>query len=291
MEKLFDLMVAGFKYQTLCSQQAQDILQVTLLHLHTVKQFLTQSQVQHAVDVVEARVLSLYEKLTMGQWRLVRQTLCRFFQDRRIKVSLLMQEGIQVEGSRVVLPLPVSTGGVKPVGTLTTYSPDGQTQTETLPMAGTRGNPANFFQHPAPLGANLYDRGRVRVVPPAGRQLGPGVQAGSLSSIPAPESTSAIKEAKSAGGLHELSLLATLIKPQTSKASNFRLNLFGDSTQPTHGSVGTAAQVQTLTFEQSVRLSTTQWAVQNLALDGDDNQDPQEDDDDLLDLLDSVAES
>lgn len=54
---------------------------------------------------------------------------------------------------------------------------------------------------------------------------------------------------------------------------------------------GTAAQVQTLTFEQSVRLSTTQWAVQNLALDGDDNQDPQEDDDDLLDLLDSVAES
>lgn len=60
-------------------------------------------------------------------------------------------------------------------------------------MAGTRGNPANFFQHPAPLGANLYDRGRVRVVPPAGRQLGPGVQAGSLSSIPAPESTSAIK--------------------------------------------------------------------------------------------------
>lgn len=28
MEKLFDLMVTGIKYQTLCSQQAQDILQV-----------------------------------------------------------------------------------------------------------------------------------------------------------------------------------------------------------------------------------------------------------------------
>lgn len=69
----------------------------------------------------------------------------------------------------------------------------GQTQTQTLPMAGTRGNPANFFQHPAPLGSNLYDRDRVRVVPPAGRQLGPGGQAGSLSSIPTPESTSAEK--------------------------------------------------------------------------------------------------
>ena len=64
------------------------VLQVTLLHLHTVKKFLTESQVKHAVDVVEARVLSLYEKLTIGQWRLVRQTLCSFFQDRRIKVLL-----------------------------------------------------------------------------------------------------------------------------------------------------------------------------------------------------------
>ena len=64
------------------------MLQVTLLHLHTVKEFLTESQVKHAVDVVEARVLSLYEKLTIGQWRLVRQTVCSFFQDRRIKVLL-----------------------------------------------------------------------------------------------------------------------------------------------------------------------------------------------------------
>lgn len=60
--------------------------QVTLLHLHSVKKFLTESQVRHAVDVVEARVLSLYEQLTLGQWRLMRQTLCSFFQDRRVKV-------------------------------------------------------------------------------------------------------------------------------------------------------------------------------------------------------------
>lgn len=34
MEKLFDLMLMGFKYQVLCSQHAQDLLQVpTVLHL------------------------------------------------------------------------------------------------------------------------------------------------------------------------------------------------------------------------------------------------------------------
>lgn len=54
---------------------------------------------------------------------------------------------------------------------------------------------------------------------------------------------------------------------------------------------GTAAQVQTLTFEQSTGSSTKQLAMQTLALDGADDQDPQEDGDDLLDLLDSVAES
>lgn len=72
------------------------VMQVTLLHLHTVRRFLTESQVQHAVDVVEARVLSLYEKLTIGQWRLMRQTLCSFFQDRRIKVLPLIYDGIHM---------------------------------------------------------------------------------------------------------------------------------------------------------------------------------------------------
>lgn len=62
-------------------------LQITLLHLRTVRQFLTEHKVQHAVDVVEARVRSLYEKLSLGQWRVVRQSLCSLFQDRRVKVS------------------------------------------------------------------------------------------------------------------------------------------------------------------------------------------------------------
>ena len=53
---------------------------------------------------------------------------------------------------------------------------------------------------------------------------------------------------------------------------------------------GTAGQVQTLTFEQSTESSQKKLALQNLALDSADTQGPQEEDgDDLLDLLDSVA--
>ena len=54
--------------------------------------------------------------------------------------------------------------------------------------------------------------------------------------------------------------------------------------------VGTAGQVQTLTFEQSTESSQKKLALQNLALDSASTQGPQEEDgDDLLDLLDSVA--
>ena len=46
-----------------------------------------------------------------------------------MQVSLFMQEGIQVDGARVVLPQPVSNAPTPPVGTLTTYQPDGMLTT------------------------------------------------------------------------------------------------------------------------------------------------------------------
>lgn len=68
------------------------LIQITLVHLRTVKHFLTDTRVQHAVDVVEARVRSLYETLSLGQWRVIRQALCSLFQDRRIKVMMALTQ-------------------------------------------------------------------------------------------------------------------------------------------------------------------------------------------------------
>ena len=41
------------------------------------------------------------------------------------QVSLFMQEGIQVDGARVVLPQPLSLSHAPPVGTITTHGPQG----------------------------------------------------------------------------------------------------------------------------------------------------------------------
>ncbi|PNH06584.1 hypothetical protein TSOC_007022, partial [Tetrabaena socialis] len=37
MDKLFDLMMMGFKYQLLCSTKLDSMMEVTLLHLATVR--------------------------------------------------------------------------------------------------------------------------------------------------------------------------------------------------------------------------------------------------------------
>ena len=53
-------------------------------------------------------------------------------------------------------------------------------------MASTQGNPADFFQHPAALGSNLYNRDRVKAIPPEGRRSGLGSQLNATPSISAP---------------------------------------------------------------------------------------------------------
>lgn len=47
-----------------------------------------------------------------------------------------------------------------------------------------------------------------------------------------------MQEAKPYTGLHELSLLAKLIKPDATRVSNFKLNLFGDAALPMAASPG-----------------------------------------------------
>ena len=55
-----------------------------------------------------------------------------------------------------------------------------------------------------------------------------------------------VQETKPHTGLHELSLLAKLIKPDARKASNFKLNLFGDAAMPFASSPGQSLLSQTL---------------------------------------------
>jgi hypothetical protein len=55
----------------------------------------------------------MFECLSAGELTLLRQTLCRFFQDRRVKVSLFLQDQIQLNDGAIV----ISPKGRVPKGT------------------------------------------------------------------------------------------------------------------------------------------------------------------------------
>ena len=176
MDKLYDLMLMGLKYQTLCSRKPSDILQVCLtfkgavfsllifplafngtdmfhcvirLRVHptasvwksralapcvecerisailTLERFsawLVQVTLKHLGNVasmvndptVHARVASVTQQLmtcvdnfTSLHWIQLRQALLRFLKDKRVKVSLFLQEGIQLSSGKILLPLPL----------------------------------------------------------------------------------------------------------------------------------------------------------------------------------------
>jgi len=121
MEKLYDLMTMGFKYQLTSCASPEQFMHVTLNHLETIKRILRSCSTSSggggvALDLVQdtsEKVLSTYTVLSKGNWFQLRQSLMNFLQGKRIKVSLFLQQGMQ--GLDGVLAL--SNKGTMPFGT------------------------------------------------------------------------------------------------------------------------------------------------------------------------------
>lgn len=103
MDKLYDLMSMGFKYQMLRCTHPSHLLQVTLNHLEAARGISDNAAVQDQVDAVHRLVIDTYSGLTQGEWWAVKHALNRFFQDRRVKVSLFLQDGVQHSDATLVL--------------------------------------------------------------------------------------------------------------------------------------------------------------------------------------------
>ena len=122
MDKLYDLVTMGLKYQLVTCREPEEILTVTLFHLATLKSYLTDPKVMSMIDAVEAELRVTYAGFPKAGWHALRQTLFRFLADKQIKVSLFLQENLQNDDGRVKLPAPiVSARALGPVGTVTRH--------------------------------------------------------------------------------------------------------------------------------------------------------------------------
>ena len=96
MDKLYDLMTMGFKYQIMACSSPQQILHVSLLHLETLK---TICKSEIATDLLQTaidRLIGTYASFSNGQWLSLKSALFRFFQGKKIKVSLFLQQVLKV---------------------------------------------------------------------------------------------------------------------------------------------------------------------------------------------------
>lgn len=324
MDKLYDLMSMGFKYQTIASNSPTQLLQVTLNHLEAMMRVVTAPAVTTLIERARTLAVDTYSAMSLGEFWSLKQALCRFFQDRRVKVSLFLQDGIQnLDGTIVVScagPLPT---GTELPGVIRYFDPSGgrvgsdrvssiEAPDAAPPSTGSALDPAT---RPCKLGENMYCRDRKSMPQ---KKPKPGPNSRSKRTDPAP--TPADKESKevdaapsrgavdgSASGSAAtagLNMLAGILgvssggdraASSSSGGDNFRLNLFPDDAAG-GGGTGSTAMSQVITIDATDR-STLQEMMDKLGFDEDEGADggggggkeaEEGDEDDLLALMDGA---
>lgn len=113
MDKLFDLMTMGFKYQLLQCNSPQQYMHLTLHHLETMTSLVGSASFTDMVQNCINQFIKTYAAFTHGQWLRLSHTLLRFVQGRRVKVSLFLQHQMQANDGTIIF----DSKGVLPYGT------------------------------------------------------------------------------------------------------------------------------------------------------------------------------
>lgn len=296
MDKLFDLMTMGFKYQSVTCSHPSELFLITMNHVNYLKTLTEKNAAVHVlVQDAEARLKRMYGGLSMGAFAALRQAIASFFQDRRVKVSLFLQDGIQhSDGELALSPGGTLPPGVELPGTVRYFNPDTVRSVE-IPDQPT---PPPRAAGPGPvvtsLGSNLYAKER----PPRNRvptPEAPGAQQAAEQRELTAKATAAAKHAA-----QEIDSLATLIG--TDDAQGFKISLVelgaDKGTRTTTSAVsGPRRKEQEVAEEVFDESGQGRGGKMNAALDAilkslDISDEPaaaQDEDDDLLAMMDSVA--
>lgn len=299
MSKLYDLMSMGVKYQVLTAAEPLEVAQLTLNHLDALKSLI---KAQSAIDLVDNAIQNLdkmMQSFSAYDHVCLRYALCKLYQDRRVKVSLFLQEGIQfADGTIVIKHTGTLPNGAEQPGTIRYFGSDGKVIHEDKAADLKNSAGTEPFKTPAfsmssindnrhcKLGRNLYAM--------ENRTKGATVAERGANSIPLQQGSGTNYEAKTEekeAAKKALNSLAAMIGGSTAgtgKKDNFDMvELFPD-TAPIGGSAGSEASAEIITFDVADQQNKS--ALEKLVGDfaacstggGDDD-----DDDDLLSLMDS----
>lgn len=161
MEKLYDLMSMGVKYQILACTCPQQYLQITLQHLDALSVIVQSETVQPLIASAISRCVNMYTSLSHGSWLLLQQSILQFFQGRKVKVSLFLQQELQTMNGVLILnnagKLPFN---VDIPGTIRYFENGSVVNTQRFPTTadGAVTESTQVFDHSSTLGKNMYLR-------------------------------------------------------------------------------------------------------------------------------------
>ena len=89
MDKLFDLMSMGFKYQIIRCIGPEQFMDITMNHLDNLFGMVQEEGVIALLDNAKSLVLDTYSNMSQGNLYLLKQTLYGFFEDRKVKVGTI----------------------------------------------------------------------------------------------------------------------------------------------------------------------------------------------------------
>lgn len=96
MQKLFDLMLMGFKLQTIQACYPEEIFHVTIKHLEVMQAMIENgSDANKLISKVKTQFMVLASNFSHDDHRVVKQQIYKFYQDKHIKVSLFIQDKVQ----------------------------------------------------------------------------------------------------------------------------------------------------------------------------------------------------
>lgn len=268
MDKLYDLMTMGCKYQVISCSAPQDLHQVCLNHLDALRIIVKgNADVTKLIENCDEKLTDvsaeggdrdtsgmengnivanlcahfycvvissqMFYSFRISDYYLLRSTLCRFFQDRRVKVSLFLQDHLQAQDGSIIHH---SSGKMSPDTEIPgpiRYFDGQQLRSENyieLPNAFdciivARGIDINKPGRPCELGTNLYAKDRRKKAALSTPTKGP------TKGSPPPQPGFEPDPAAAVAAKHELNFLASMIGGSRAKETEkFSIvNLFPDA--------------------------------------------------------------
>uniref|UniRef100_A0A914YAM1 OSCP1 n=1 Tax=Panagrolaimus superbus TaxID=310955 RepID=A0A914YAM1_9BILA len=227
MDKLFDLMTMAVKYQIVMVRHPYELFNVTLNHLDGIRSVMKgNDNMTECLDFAYQMLRQIY--FTLPEWKmaLIRHTMLSFFQDAKVKVSILMREDKQNrEGDFNIVQNPVLLPPHANIPGSVRYYTNGEfLNSINFPL------PSSFVS--CPVTNEEYDKRLGMEVTDRGTVLGHNMYATLNEAVQVKDGTGGREDAAPAGPLgDELSLLTKLLTSNddaSSASQHVVLSLFDD---------------------------------------------------------------